>query len=168
MSIKASWRHALAAGALSLLASGASFAHSIAAVTALGNWAHGAGQFPVPGMVTPLFFNAAGQRFIVTYSAECSVDAPNANQQAWIDVDIVVLDAAGVVVSTLPPTNNWTDAFCSSNGIVGWNDGWATQTVTAVGGANLPAGDYRVQVLSRTNNGATAGMHGERALVVSR
>jgi hypothetical protein len=167
MSIQAHWFKHMVVGALALLAAGQAAAQSIAAVTAPGNWSHGLGQIAIPGMLTPLFANAAGQRFIVTFSSECAVDAPAGDINSWLDVDIVVLDAAGAVVATLPPTAGNADAYCAANGSLGF-DGWTTQSVTAVGGANLPAGNYRVQVLSRVNLGATGGWHGERALVVWR
>lgn len=168
MNKRTSWRGHVVAGALAILAAGQAHSQAvIAAVPATANWTHGVGQFLIPGMVSPLFPNLAGQRFVVTYSAECAVDAPAGDTASWVDVDIQVLDAGGAVVGTLTPTAGTGDAFCAANGTLGF-DGWGSYAVTAVGGANLPAGNYRVQVLSRTNFNATGGWHGERMLLVLR
>lgn len=118
-------------------------------------------------MTTPVFFNAAGARFIATFSSECSVNALAGNSPAYTDVDIVVLNLAGVVVATLAPTAGDQGAFCSANGTAGF-DGWESNSVQAVGGLGLPAGNYRVQVRARTNGGATGGWFGERSLILSR
>jgi hypothetical protein len=164
---KTSWRGHVAVAALSFLAASQAQAAVIAAVPAADNWTHGVGQFLISGMVSPLFFNGAGQRFVVTYSAECAVSAPAGDTASWVDVDIQVLNEAGAVVSTLAPTVGSADAFCSANGTVGF-DGWSTNSVTAVSPGNLPAGNFRVQVQSRTNSGATGGWHGERLLLIQR
>lgn len=162
------WRRShIAVAALSFLAANQAHAAIVAAVPATDNWTHGVGQFAIPGMVSPLFFNAAGQRFVVTYSAECAVDAPAGDASSWVDVDIQVVNDAGAVVSTLAPTVGSADAFCSANGTVGL-DGWSTNSVTAVSPGNLPAGNFRVQVQSRTNSNATGGWHGERLLLIQR
>lgn len=156
-----------AAFALAATAAGQAEAHTITASTAVGNFLFAAGLPALPGMTSPLFANAAGQRFVVIFSAECAVNAPAGNTTAWTDVDIVVLNAAGAVVQTMQPTGGNLDAFCSSDGSAGLS-GWSANSVTAVGGTGLPAGNYRVQVRARLNNGATQASYGERTLVVMR
>lgn len=167
MSIKSNLRHIAAAAALGLAGIGTAQAHSITAVTGVGNFIFNAGVPVLPGMTTPLFANPAGARFIVTFAAECAVNAPAGNTTAWTDVDILVLNAAGAVVRVLAPTVGNQGAFCSSDGSAGLT-GWSANAVTAVSGPGLPAGPYRVQVRARLNNGAVQASYGERTLVVSR
>lgn len=142
-------------------------AHSIIAQTGVGNFIFNAGTPTIPGTLTPFFANPAGARFIVTFTAECAVNAPAGNTTAWTDVDILVLNAAGAIAATLAPTAGNLGAFCSSDGSLGLS-GWASNSVTAVGGAGLVAGNYRVLVRARLNNGATQASYGERSIVVSR
>lgn len=167
MCIKTKLGRIAATGVLAVAAASGVQAHSISAVTAVGNFIFNAGVPVLPGMTSALFGNAAGQRFIVTFSAECAVNAPAGSTTAWTDVDILVLNAVGAVVQTLPPTAGNLGAMCSSDGSAGLS-GWGSYTVTAVGGPGLVAGNYRVQVRARLNNGATQASYGERALVVSR
>jgi hypothetical protein len=166
MSIKSNLRHVAAAAALGLAGIGAAQAHTIAAVTAVGNQVIG-GLAVIAGTTTPLFANAAGQRFIVHFAAECAVNAPAGNTTAWTDVDIQVLNAAGAVVQTLAPTVGTLGAFCSADGSAGLS-GWQSNAVIAIGGTNLPAGNYRVRAVGRLNNGATQASYGERTLIVTR
>jgi hypothetical protein len=155
-------------GAFAALATSHASADVLTAVTAPANWNFaGAAQVAIPGMTTPLFVNPLNGRFVVTFSSECSVNAPAGNSIAWTDVDIVVLNAAGALVRVLPPTVGAGDAFCAANGTAGF-DGWESNSITAVSGAGLPAGLYRVQVRARLNGGATGGWFGERSLVVIR
>lgn len=156
-----------AAFGLAATMAGQAEAHTVTANTAVGNFLFAAGVPVLPGMTSPLFPNAAGQRFVVIFSAECAVNAPAGNTTAWTDVDIVVLNAAGAVVAVLQPTVGNADAFCSSDGSAALS-GWASNSVTAVGGTGLPAGNYRVQVRARLNNGATGASYGERTLIVMR
>lgn len=168
MNIIKTFRRCAIAAALTALASTHASADVLTAVTAPANWTFtGAARVLIPGMTTPLFANPANGRFVVTFSSECAVNAPAGNTSAWTDVDIVVLNAAGAIVATLAPTVGAADAFCSSNGTVGF-DGWETNSITAVGGAGLPAGAYRVRVHARLNGGATGGWFGERSLTVIR
>lgn len=168
MNILRRGRLAAAAGAVALIAATQVSAHMVTWVADVNNWTFAAaGQVVIPAMTTPLFPNAAGQPFSVTFSSECAVNAPAGNTAAWTDVDIVVLNVAGVVVQTLPTTVGAADAFCGSNGTAAF-DGWSTHSVTAVSGGGLAAGNYRVQVRARLNGGATAGWFGERTLLVSR
>lgn len=167
MSIKSNLHRYAMAGAFTLLAATQASAHVIRAVTGLGNTSFaGAAQVVVPGMTSGPFANPAGARFVVTFSAECSVNAPAGNDSAWTDVDIVVLNAAGGVVATLAPTAGTFDAFCAADGTLGFS-GWASHSVTALSPV-LAGGVYRVQVRARLQGGATGGWFGERSLVVSR
>jgi hypothetical protein len=170
MAMNASIRNRLTtlAAALTLAAAaGGAQAHTVTAVTAVGNFVFAAGVPIIPGATTPLFANAAGQRFVVIFSAECAVNAPAGNTTAWTDVDIVVLNAAGAVVQVLAPTAGNQGAFCAADGSAGLS-GWSANSVTAVGGPGLAAGNYRVQVRARLNAGATQASYGERTLVVMR
>lgn len=150
-----------------LVTSGVAQATAITANTAAGNFLFAGGIPVLPGMISPLFANPAGTRFIVHFAAECAVNAPAGNTTAWTDVDIQVLNVAGAVVATLPPTVGAADAFCSADGSAGLS-GWRSNAVIAVGGAGLPAGNYRVRVVARLNNGATQASYGERTLIVTR
>ena len=145
----------------------AASAHSLGYAVNTVNWSFvGAAQVVVPGMTTSLVFKPINQRLIITYTAECSVNAPAGNNSAWMDVDIVLLNAAGAVVYTAPPTVGSADAFCSANGTAGF-DGWESNAVTAVVPPALASGFYRAQVRARLNAGATGGWFGERMLTVS-
>lgn len=165
--IKSNWRRIAAVAAFGVMAATQASAHAITANTAVGNFIFAAGVPALPGMTSGLFFNPAGARFIVTFAAECAVNAAAGNTTAWTDVDIVVMNAANVVVATLAPTAGTLGAFCASDGSAGLS-GWSANSVTAVGGAGLIAGNYRVQVRARLNNGATQASYGERTLIVSR
>jgi len=168
MTIMTKWHCYAAAGALTLIASTQASANIISAVTATTDWfIRSPGLLVIPGTTSSSFTLPQGARFGVTFSSECSVNAPAGNGGSWTDVDIVVLNTAGAVVATLAPTVGSSDAFCSSNGTAAF-DGWEFNSVTAVGGPNLPPGTYRVQVRARLNNGATDGQFGERSLVVFR
>ncbi len=166
MNVKSFFRRTAVIAALGL--AGAAQAHVIASNTAVGNFLYGPGAaVVVPGMTSALFANPAGARFYVHFAAECAVNAPAGNTTAWADVDIVVLNVAGAVVQTLPPTVGNLGALCSSDSSAGLS-GWASNAVIAIGGPGLPAGNYRVQVRARLNNGATGGSIGERTLLVTR
>lgn len=157
-----------AVAALGLLAAGSASATYLTHQAAAGNHVFGgAAQVPLLGMTSVAFANAANQRFVVIFSAECAVTAPAGNMSAWTDIDIVVLNAAGAVVQTLAPTLGNGDAFCSSNGSAAF-DGWSANSVTAVGGVGLAAGVYQVQVRGRLNNGAINASYGDRSLVIMR
>ncbi|MBN8510384.1 MAG: hypothetical protein J0L57_17465 [Burkholderiales bacterium] len=99
---------------------------------------------------------AAGRK-VLTYSAECAVNAPAGNNTAWLDIDIIV---NGVVV---PPTVGTGDAFCDANGTAGF-DGWARNSITVV--ITGLAGANTVRVVARGNGGATGLWLGQSALVV--
>lgn len=127
----------------------------------------GAGVLTDVGLVTNVFTKPANQRLIVTFSAECAVDAPAGNTTAWLDVDLELLDAVtNAVVLTLTPSVGNMDALCSSNGTAA-NDGWASNSVQGLVPWNFAAGNYKVRVRARLNNGATGGWLGERMVSVS-
>lgn len=162
-----SLRRTVLAATVGLLAATGASAQSVAAVTAPANWTFGgAAQVVIPGMTTPFFAKLAGGRNIVTFSSECSVNAPAGNHSAWVDVDIVLISAAGAA-TVLAPTVGSADAFCGANGTLGF-DHWSTHAISAVVPPALPAGLYRAQVRARLNGGATGGWFGERSLIVSR
>lgn len=167
MSIKSKLRHVAAAATLSLAAVGAAQATAISVNTAVGNFVFNAGTPLIPGMVSPVFANGAGQRFIVHFAAECAVDAPAGNTTAWTDVDIELRNAAGgALVAVLAPTAGNAGAFCSADGSAGLS-GWGAHAVIAAG-STPAAGNYFVQVRARLNNGATQASYGERTLLVTR
>lgn len=86
--------------------------------------------------------------YVLTFSAECSVDAPAGDNAAWVDLDILI---DGVAVA---PTSGTSDAFCSANGTLGF-DGWAHPSITIP--VSLTAANHTLQVQGRLNFGATGG-----------
>jgi hypothetical protein len=107
---------------------------------------------------TTLSFNlpSAGKK-ILTYSAECAVDAPAGESYAWVDLDIIV---NGVVVE---PTTGSFDMFCSANGTAGF-DGYVRASIT------LPiqgkSGNNTVQIKARGASGVNGMWLGDSALVI--
>ncbi len=167
MKLSVLMRRGLLAASLACLAAGAAQAHTLFGTTAIGNQIiAGAGLVPINGMITPLITIAPGQRLLVHFAAECAVDAPAGNTTAWTDVDIVMLNAAGVVLRSLPPMGGTLGAFCSADGSAGLS-GWRSNKVIAELRTNLPLGQYRVQVRGRLNNGAIQASYGERTLLIT-
>jgi hypothetical protein len=142
-------------------------ANSLAYAVGTDNWTFsGTSQVNVEGMVTNVFTKPANTRLVITFSAECAVSAPTGNPNAWLDVDIVLLNATtNAVVYTAAPTAGSFDAFCASTGTAGFGH-WATHSVQALIPFNLPAGNYKAAVKARLNNGGTGGWLGERMLSV--
>lgn len=167
MKIKIDLKRFVAASIISLATVGVAQATAVTANTAVGNFVFAAGTPVIPAMISPLFANPAGARFIVHFAAECAVNAATGNTTAWTDVDVEVLNAAGALVAVLAPTVGNLGAFCSSDGSAGLS-GWQSNAVIAVGGTTLPAGIYRVQIRARLNNGATQASYGERTLLITR
>jgi hypothetical protein len=99
---------------------------------------------------------AAGRK-VLTYSAECAVNAPAGNNGAWLDIDVIV---NGAVVA---PTVGTADAFCGANGTAGF-DGWRRNSITVVIAG--VAGANTVRIVARGNGGATGLWLGDSALVV--
>ena len=158
--------------ALLLAAAGVAFssqawADNLGYAVATDNWTFvGSAQVDVKDMRTNAFTKLDGKRLIVTFSAECAVDAVNGNPNAWLDVDIVLLNATtSAVVYTAAPTAGSGDAFCSSTGTAGLGH-WTTHAVQALIPYNFAAGSYRVGVKARLNNGGTTGWLGERMVTV--
>lgn len=96
-------------------------------------------------------------RKVLTFSAECSVDAPAGNNFAWVDIDII---HNGVV---LPPTVGTADAFCSADGVAGFA-GYTRPSISVV----VPgvAGANTVRILARLNAGATGGWVSDTSTIV--
>lgn len=146
------------------LAGVAATAHAGVKASALrpGNWvALSRDQVLVPlnaAGATMLSFNipSAGKK-ILTYSAECAVNAAAGEAGAWLDLDILV---NGVVVS---PTNSTTDPFCTANGVAGF-DGYVRASITiplqGISGTNT------IQIKARGGSGATGLWLGDAALVI--
>jgi hypothetical protein len=158
---------AAAVMAASALVSTTASADSLAYAVGTDNWTFtGTSQVDVSGMVSNVFTKPANARLVITFSAECAVDAPAGNPNAWMDVDIVLLNATtNAVVYTAAPTVGSMDAFCSSTGTAGFGH-WATHTVQALIPWNFAAGSYKAAVKARLNNGGTGGWLGERMLTV--
>ena len=95
--------------------------------------------------------------YVLTFSAECSVDAPAGNSSAWIDLDIMI---DGVAVT---PTAATTDAFCGANGTVGY-DGWVRPSITVP--IALSVGAHTLQVQGRLDAGATGGWVSDISMVL--
>lgn len=113
---------------------------------------------PVNGGATSLTVtNTKATKLIITYSAECAVDAPASNTTAWVDID---LNLNGVAIA---PTAGTLDAFCSANGSASF-DAWNRASITTV--VTAPAGVSTITVTGRLNNGATGGWLSDSALVV--
>lgn len=144
---------------------GTAAAASVAVVrvnaTRPGNWSSTAAATLAPlnanGATTISFNSATAGRRVLTYSAECSVDAPAGNNFAWLDLDVIV---NGTVV---PPTAGTSDAFCSADGVVGFG-GYARASITVV--ISVVEGTNRIRIQARGNAGATGVWLGDSALVV--
>ncbi len=159
-----------AAGVLALAAATQVSALPIVTLTNPNSFSFGLAPAAVPiaaGVFqTPVFFNLANQRFIVSYTAECVVDAVAGDTRTFVDLTIRAVNVGTGVVTVLAPTAGASDAFCSANG-TDLIDGWAMHTVNAIGGVNLPAGNYRVEVLARLSGPGT-GTLDDSTLIVWR
>jgi len=161
-------RAGIASFAAAVLVSTPVWATNLGYAVDSNNWTFtGAAQVDILNMRTNVFAKPANKRLIVVFAAECAVNAAAGNTSAWVDVDIVLLNATtGAVVHTAAPTVGNGDAFCASNGTAGF-DGWASHSVQALIPYNFPAGNYRVGVKARLNGGATGGWFGERMVSVA-
>lgn len=146
--------------ALSALAA-ASYAKVIVSGTYSANFSFTTATAFVPlastGATSRSFNAPKAATYVLTFSAECSVDAPAGNNGAWVDLDILI---DGVAVS---PTFGSADAFCGANGIAGF-DAWIRPSITVP--VSLSAGAHTLQVLGRLNNGATGGWVSDIAMVL--
>jgi hypothetical protein len=150
----------IAIAALSVLASAAS-AKVIGSGTFASNFSYTTSGTYVPvtsGGATTLTVNAPkAALYVITFSAECSVDAPAGNNFAWVDID---LEVNGTAVA---PTAGTSDAFCSADGVAGFG-GYNRPSVTVV--TPLNAGANSVRVLGKFQGGATGGWVSDSSLVV--
>jgi hypothetical protein len=144
-------------------------ANNLAYAVATDNWTFsGTTQVDVASMASNVFVKPANQRLVITFTAECAVDAPAGNPNAWMDLDIVLENpTTGAVVYTAAPTAGSGDAFCSSTGTAGFGH-WASHAVQALIPYNFAAGSYKAVVKARLNNGGTGGWLGERMLSVTQ
>ena len=152
----------IVAGAALVAASSMAHALLVTAGIAPGNFTFTAPSVLVPinGASTSVGFTlGAPQRLIITFSAECAVNAAAGSNGAWVDIDVRMDGVA------LAPTNTTFDAFCSSNGTAGF-DGWTRASITVP--VTVAAGAHSVTILARLNNGATGGWISDRALVIER
>ncbi len=94
--------------------------------------------------------------YLLTYSAECSVDAAVGALTPYLDLDIIV---NGVAVE---PTSGNQDAFCSSNGSGGHGQYLRASITVPV---TLVAGLNSIRILARLN-GAVEGWIGDSSLVI--
>jgi hypothetical protein len=123
-------------------------------------------SFTTPTALVPLASTGATTRtvnittagtYVLTFSAECSVDAPAGNSSAWVDLDILV---DGVATS---PTASTFDAFCGANGTLGF-DGWVRPSITVP--VRLTVGSHTFQVQGRLDSGATGGWISDISVVL--
>src|SRR5262245_42525787 len=99
---------ALATAAALVVAPLAAQADLVTAGTHRGafSFATSAAFVPISGLGTSLRFNLpTAKAVIITFSAECAVNAPRGNTTAWVDIDVRVDGIA------LPPTDTDKDAF---------------------------------------------------------
>lgn len=151
----------IAAATLAMMAS-ASMAGVISTSTRLGNWSVNAPDLVfVPlndANATSVRFSVATERkVVITYSAECAVNAAADNNTAWLQITILI---DGV---PLRPTAGESDAFCSADGKVGFNN-WVRPSVT--GYLLVPPGTHTIQVQTSGLAGATGLWLGDTALIV--
>jgi len=95
----------------------------------------------------------------ITFSAECSVDAPDGDVASWIDVDVLVDDVA------VAPTGITSDGFCSADGSAGFS-GWVRPSITVA--VELAPGNHRVKVRGRRDFNATGGWLSDTATVIEQ
>jgi hypothetical protein len=152
----------IAAAALCALASAAS-AKVIA--SALGpnffNYASSGTYVPISGSSTTLVVNASkAGLYVITYSAECSVQEPAGNSyDAYVEID---MEVNGLAVAA---TAGDFDIFCGADGVADFS-GFTHPSVTMV--AQLNAGPNNVRVLGKFHGGATAGWISSSSLVVQQ
>ncbi|HSI51576.1 MAG TPA: hypothetical protein VLA61_25180 [Ideonella sp.] len=153
-------RNLIAVAALSVLASAAS-AKIIASGNYPFNFSYAVNPTFLPlsaGGATTFTFNATkAGRYVLTFSGECSTDAPAGNTAAWVEIDLVV---NGVTVA---PTVGTSDAFCGANGTLGF-DGWVRPSITTV--VSLLAGANTLRIKGGFQAGATAGWLSDTSWVI--
>lgn len=111
---------------------------------------------------TNILFKVTGTEnavVVITFSAECSVDAPEGDVGSWIDVDVLVDDVA------VAPTGITSDGFCSADGSAGFS-GWVRPSVTVA--VELAPGRHRLKVQGRLDFNATGGWLSDTATVIEQ
>lgn len=155
------FRHQAACAAALFVLAAAAQAKVIISGTYPSNFAFSTATAFVPltttGATSRTFNITAAATYVLTFSAECSVDAPAGNSAAWVDLDVMV-DGAAVA-----PTVGTADAFCGANGTAGF-DGWVRPSITLP--VRLDVGSHTLQVQGRLNNGATGGWISDISLVI--
>lgn len=153
-------RHCIAALAIAAAASPV-MAGIYTAATYSANFAFGTPTAFVPlrgtGVTTVSFNSPKTGRMLLTFTAECAVDAPAGNTVGWVDIDIIV---NGVAVA---PTTTAGDAFCTADGVAGFS-GWVRASITVP--VSVVKGANSVRVLGRLNFGATGGWISDSTLAV--
>ena len=154
-------RHqAVCAAALFVLAAAAQ-AKVIISGTYASNFAFSTATAFVPlastGATSRTFNITATATYVLTFSAECSVDAPAGDSGAWVDLDVMVDNVA------IAPTSGTSDAFCGANGTAGF-DGWVRPSITLP--VRLTAGSHTLQVQGRLNASATGGWVSDISMVI--
>jgi hypothetical protein len=139
----------------------AAHAAPVAFMVRPNNWVSAAAAALVPldggGAVVLNFAAPAAARYVLSYSAECAVEAPAGNSSAWVDLDVIV---NGV---TIAPTVGAGDAFCTSNGTPVF-DAWVRPSITMV--IPVVQGANNVRIQARMNNGAMRISLGDSSLVI--
>lgn len=153
-------RNLMAVAALAVLSSVAS-AKVIASGTYAANFSYAVNPTYVPitptGLTTLTFNVTKAGRYVLTYSAECSVNEPAANVSAWVEIDVEV---NGVAVA---PTLGTSDGFCGADGVAGFAH-WTRPSVTTV--VSLVAGTNTVRIKGGFQAGATGGWLSDSAIVI--
>jgi len=154
-------RH-LALGAAAFLAlTGAAQAKVLMSGTYAANF-----SFATPTAFVPLASTGVTSRtvniitattYVLTFSAECAVDAPAGDSASWVDLDVLV---DGIAIA---PTAGTQDAFCGANGTAGF-DGWVRPSITVP--LRLTAGAHTIQVQGRLDFSATGGWISDIAVVL--
>jgi hypothetical protein len=154
-------RHLTVCAAALLSLAGAAQAKVLMSGTYANNF-----SFTTPTAFVPLASTGATSRtvnittaavYVLTFSGECSVDAPAGNSSAWVDLDILVDGVAAA------PTAGTFDAFCGANGTLGF-DNWVRPSITVP--VRLTVGAHTIQVQGRLNSGATGGWVSDISVVL--
>jgi hypothetical protein len=134
-------------GVVVSLSAATSHARILANLSRAGNFQAATGRFvPLDNRGSrELTFNTAtaSKVVVIRFSAECANGA--ADTETWVDIDIVV---DGIPQS---PTNHTSDAFCTSDGIAGIDEGWVRAAVVTT--VEIPAaGEHIVKVRARSSD----------------
>ena len=155
---------------LAVTLSGRSVAHA-----RIGNYTFAQGTNNlVPLTNAPVLFESdpftTSGKVVVTYTAECAVNAAAGNVFTWLNIDMQLRNVVTGALINLPPSSpNAQDALCTANGVAGGQDGWVMASITGVA-TGLPLADYRVQVRATLQNGVAgnSGWLGDTSLVIRK